>query len=261
MNLLVKGIFDPFNNDDIKYFINILKKNKYNKIYIQSISDNIERANKIINSYIYRFNKLEIYNNQLIDDVIEYNKEIIIDKHLLEKQDKKSMHVICDNLYYFEDIIKTMMDTKRYNHTIQVAILASKFAKKHKLNYKKGYLMGLLHDCSKQAEDNLEIMNKYYKEYVHLDKGIYHQYTGVYYCKKYFNIKDKDILNAILGHTTHTDNSLYGMILYVADKAEITRNYDTTNYINTTMNNLYKGYNLVKYDCDKIYNDRNMVIK
>lgn len=261
MNLLIKGIFDPFNNIDLKYIIDIYKNNKYNKIYIESTSNNKVRANKIIKSYIYRFNYFDIYNKQEIHETIIYNKEIIYDKYLLVNQDKKSMHIITKNLYYFKDIIKTMMDEKRYNHTIAVCDLAYKLAKKHKLNPNKAYLMGLLHDCSKQALDNKEIMHKYYNEYIHLSDNIYHQYTGEYYCKKYFNIYDKDILNAILGHTLHTDNSLYGMILYIADKAEITRKYDTTKYISVSMNNLYKGFELIKKDSDMIYNEKKMVTK
>ena len=261
MKLLVLGIFDPFNDIDFMFVKKLLKRNIYKTIYIQSTSLNIERANKIIKSYIYNYSKIQIYQNDSYDEIIEYNREIIIDKNLFSNQSKSSMHIIYNNLYYFEDIIKTMMDSKRFNHTLAVADLSYKLAKKHKLNAKKAYLTGLLHDCSKQAVDNLEIMNKYYEKYIHLDKLVYHQYTGAYYCHKYFKINDPDILNAIKGHTLHTDMSMYGMVLYIADKAELTRPYDTTKYISVAMDNLYKGFELVKKDSDMIFNEKKMVIK
>ena len=90
-------------------------------------------------------------------------------------------------------------------------------------------------------------MSKYYPELIQISKGLYHQYTAPIFIKDHFKIYDSSIHKAIMNHTTGNDKSLYGMILFIADKCEPDRKYDTYEFLKQTYTNLYRGYKLV-YD-------------
>lgn len=150
-------------------------------------------------------------------------------------------------LYFVEKLAK-MLDEHRLNHSIEVANLALDIAKANRLkNPEKYFIAGLLHDLGKAisgvSDDLLSIMKEYYSEYLSLPAFSYHQFYGEYLAKKYFNIHDKSILNAIKYHCTgNKDMDSLAMVVYASDKIEPTRGFDSTFLISSCLKNYKKGF-------------------
>lgn len=102
---------------------------------------------------------------------------------------------------------------KLYNHCIRTMEEAEKLAKHYGVNEEKAKIASLLHDCGKnmtEGQDNLT-----------------HSRVGRDLAKELFNVKDEDILNAIMYHTTGRENmTLLDKIIFIADKIEPKRNYE-----------------------------------
>ena len=106
---------------------------------------------------------------------------------------------------------------KRYYHSLCVTELAVKLAEFYKEDIYIVQTAALLHDCAKEM--SLENMQKYieknklkvpYCNFVVLNlPQVLHSYIGADIAKKKFNIKNKEILNAI-------KNNTIGKILFVA---------------------------------------------
>lgn len=99
---------------------------------------------------------------------------------------------------------------KLYLHSIGTMEEAEKLASVHGCDKSKAKIAGLLHDCWKgRCKDNL----KHSKESAEL-------------AKTKFDVKDDDILNAIMHHTTGRVNmTLLEKIIFIADKIEPNRHY------------------------------------
>lgn len=118
------------------------------------------------------------------------------------------------------------LDAKRYEHTLGVAYTASSLAMSNGINFEKAFVAGLLHDCAKciSNEKKLEICNKHNIEISEIERKnlcLLHAKVGSYIAAKQFRISDRDILNAILFHTTGRPGmSQLEKIIYIADYIE-----------------------------------------
>lgn len=132
---------------------------------------------------------------------------------------------IADTRKIMKKMEKTL-DPKRYEHTLGVAYTASSLAMCYGLDYEKALVAGLLHDCAKcmSNEKKQEICNKHNLEISEIErKNLYllHAKVGSYIARKQFHIMDRDILNAILYHTTGRPGmSQLEKIIYIADYIE-----------------------------------------
>ena len=99
---------------------------------------------------------------------------------------------------------------KLYLHSIGTMKEAEKLALVYGCDIKRAKLAGLLHDCGKgRCKDNLK-----------------HSKKSAELAKEKFGVKDNDILNAIMYHTTGRVNmTLLEKIIYIADKIEPNRHY------------------------------------
>lgn len=130
------------------------------------------------------------------------------------------------------DIIKSRMSEKRFIHSINVSKSAVLLAEKYGADVYKAELAGILHDCCKEitTDEMLQIIT---------DSGIiltatensstklWHSIAGGCYVKDVLNIKDDDVVNSILYHTTGRANmSLLEKIIFVADYISDERSYN-----------------------------------
>lgn len=145
------------------------------------------------------------------------------------------------------DLLKnTIKSDKRVAHSISVANLAYKIALGNNLNdpfyY---YLAGLFHDIAKgiDKKEAVKLMNLYYKEYLDLPAFSYHQFLGEYLTKKLIGIEDNAILDAIKFHCTGKANmTSLDKIIYASDKIDPLRGYDSSDMINSMLENHEKGF-------------------
>lgn len=155
-------------------------------------------------------------------------------------------YILATNLYLKEQVAM-YLSGPRYHHVLSVCETALLINKEAKLGIKKNKVekAALLHDIAKHIDEYTrdEIMNEHYKEYLGVNEKILHQYIGEYIANNHFHINDKDILNAIKYHTTGRENmSILEKLIYVSDKIEPNRPFDTSELIDLCCKNFDKGF-------------------
>lgn len=185
----------------------------------------------------YNALKLNIYGDETSSTAIRENLSNNVPKRVKAYIDKY-------NVYLKEDI-KKILSSRRYKHTLGVANIARTIALANGYDERKAYIAGLVHDCSKEIdkEVELDLMKKYFKEHLHEDPKIYHQYTGPIIAKNALGIEDEEILHSIRYHTTGCMNmSVLDKIVYIADKTDYNRGYDSSLYINKAIEDVHVGF-------------------
>lgn len=125
--------------------------------------------------------------------------------------------------------LKSSLDKDRYRHTLGVSSTAICLAMKYEVDLEKAELAGLLHDCAKCIPDEKKLkkciehnisINDIEKQQPYL----LHSKLGAFIAMDKYGIQDKEIINAILKHTTGAaDMSMLEKIIFVADYIEPNR--------------------------------------
>ena len=125
--------------------------------------------------------------------------------------------------------LKKSLDLKRYEHTLGVAYTATALAMCYGANIKQAEIAGLLHDCAKSIDNDkkLSLCEKFNIQINDVERKnpfLLHAKLGSFYAMKKYGIRDKEIINAILNHTTgRPEMSLIEKIIFVADYIEPNR--------------------------------------
>lgn len=118
------------------------------------------------------------------------------------------------------------LDSKRYEHTLGVAYTAACLAMRYGYDMEKAYITGLLHDCAKcmSNKDKLEYCEKYdipVTKVEHENPSLLHAKVGAEMSRRKYDIKDSEIYQAIMYHTTgHPQMTLLDKIIYISDYME-----------------------------------------
>ena len=114
---------------------------------------------------------------------------------------------------YIKKDLKESIGEKLYIHCVNVMNTAVDLAIFYKIDVDKTRIAGFLHDCGKLF--NKKIGN------------LEHASLGAKIAKDKYEIEDKEIIDAILYHTTGRENmTMLEKIIYLADKIEVNRSYD-----------------------------------
>jgi predicted HD superfamily hydrolase involved in NAD metabolism len=122
--------------------------------------------------------------------------------------------------------LKENLSAARYKHTLGTVKTALGLAKTHKADINKTYLAALLHDAGKSvSKDKLtayvkkhNILMPYKEETLKYNPWIIHGFVSAHIAKNIFNIKDKEILQAIYSHTIGGDKmTKLDKVIYLAD--------------------------------------------
>ncbi len=136
-----------------------------------------------------------------------------------------------------KSILKSRLNEKRYYHSLCVAKEAERLAEKYGGDAEKACLAGLLHDITKNAQDeeHLKIFREFGIILSDVEKNakkLWHAMSGAEYVKHVIGISDPDIIDAIRYHTTaKADMSLLAKILYLADFTSEDRDYEDVDII------------------------------
>lgn len=177
-------------------------------------------------------------------DIIDISSAQIREKIMFGEQYEEFLpHGVAEiirqkNLYSFEQgvefckkSIRPRLNDDRYNHSLCVAESAGELAKKYGSNYKKAYIAGLLHDITKQTDEQeqLQIIEKFgilCEDTQKDSKALWHAVTGYAYVKYILGFADEDFLNSIRYHTTSRKGaSLLEDVVYIADFISEDRDY------------------------------------
>lgn len=121
------------------------------------------------------------------------------------------------------------LDSKRYEHTLGVAYTAAALAMCYGENAKQAELAGLLHDCAKCMDNTKKISickkhNISINEIEYKNPFLLHAKVGSFLAMKKYGVQDKDVINAILNHTTgRPEMTMLEKIVFIADYIEPNR--------------------------------------
>lgn len=130
------------------------------------------------------------------------------------------------------NVLKERLSAYRMHHSLEVAKSAKMLAEKYGYDSEKAYLAGLLHDITKEADEQetFAFAEKYSIAMSPLEKGakkLWHAMTGAEYIRNEFGIDDEEIITAVRYHTTgRADMSLGEKILFIADFISSDRSYN-----------------------------------
>ncbi|MCM1325675.1 MAG: bis(5'-nucleosyl)-tetraphosphatase (symmetrical) YqeK [Bacteroidales bacterium] len=118
------------------------------------------------------------------------------------------------------------LDAKRYEHTLGVEYTAAALAMKYNVSIGDARLAGLLHDCAKCMSDKkrLSICEKHnisMNEVERRNPFLLHPKVGSYLAMQEYGVRNPDVINAILNHTTGRPGmSPLEKIIFIADYIE-----------------------------------------
>lgn len=248
----------------IKYFINhykdqnidlyfLLGTDQLNAFHLWMNADEIASMIKLLHyprpDMLPNMNNIKKYNFITLDNVKCYDvsSNAVRNLEMLDVPDLVLEYINKKDLYFLQQV-KKYIDAKRFNHCKSVGLLAKKIADSNNLEKSyKYYIAGLLHDIGKYVPKDIELMiEDQYKDYMPIDKRLYHQFYSALIAKNDFGIEDEEILDAIRYHATGKANmSKTGMIIYAADKVDPLRGYDSKFMIDALLNNYIDGFKLV----------------
>lgn len=175
-------------------------------------------------------------------EIIDFNAEGFSSSDFRENKNEDILsaevldYIKSHSLYGFDEIYKQELQKnlkeKRYNHCLNVAESARELAIMYGADENKAYTAGLLHDITKEldSETQLKLCDEFGIIMSGLEKNafkLWHAITGAHYVKYILKIKDDEIFDAILYHTTAKENmSLLTKIIYIADYISVDRDYN-----------------------------------
>lgn len=132
------------------------------------------------------------------------------------------------NLYAMPEVwgVKKLLTEERWQHTVRVALLAAKYARRVNVYEYDAVLAAALHDCAKYlGESSPRLVG--FDCPAGVPAPVMHQYSGAYVAEHTFGITDKLVLNAIRYHTSGRENmSNLEKLIFLADLLEEGRQFE-----------------------------------
>lgn len=263
--IVVEGVFDPISEKEISALKDLYKKTK-DEIFIQVKEEGavlgIAERMKLIQHAIQPYRHFHFIvgwsgdTEKGIEDLAEEQK---IREGYFRLAAYGTRKLIFSKGYYFEAVAQAMCKKERYEHSIRTAQTAQYIAYHQGVNPIVAYQAGVLHDITKamsheQAEAILQV---YRPEWLTLSDKVWHSYTAVIWMKQNMRYRNHEILHAIGHHTLGDGQSKLAKILYIADKIEPGRGYDTSYHIQLACKDLDACVELVKKEGEMYRQRRN----
>lgn len=122
--------------------------------------------------------------------------------------------------------MKMLLKESRYIHSLGVEEVACDLAIIHGYDMEKASIAGILHDCARNMTDQqlIEECETHHIPVSEIEKKcgfLLHGKIGALYAKEKFGVKDQEILDAIIYHTTgRPEMTLLEKIIFTADYIE-----------------------------------------
>ena len=142
---------------------------------------------------------------------------------------KKKPAGFMDLVVRIENDVRTALDSVRFVHSRNTALLSWDLCRHFGLDFQRGYLAGIAHDMCKfmSSEDLIRLVHADGKSISKLEQkkpSLLHARAAAVLLKKKYGIKDTDVLDAVRYHTTGSkDMCSLAKVVYVADKIEVSR--------------------------------------
>lgn len=148
---------------------------------------------------------------------------------------------------YLQETVEHMCNAHRAIHSHGVADTCVHLAHVHHMDECTAYRMGLLHDITKKMsdEEGRKIIAIWKPEWLAISPKVWHSYTAVIWMKQNMGLYDSRICHAVEHHTLGDGKSDWDAVLYISDKIEPNRGYDSTKEMKCSEKNLQEGAAMV----------------
>lgn len=142
----------------------------------------------------------------------------------------------------YKNIIREKLDDYRYNHSLCVADEALRLAKLYGVDENDAYLAGLLHDITKNynEDQHLRIFTRFGIILSDVEKTstkLWHAISGAAYVKNVLNINNDAVISAIRYHTTAKSSMTHlEKLVYLADLTSADRSYEDVEIMRNLVN-------------------------
>ena len=149
--------------------------------------------------------------------------------NLAKKPDEESLQSVISRV---EEAARETLNTVRFLHSRNTALLARDLCVRFGLDPQAGYLAGIAHDLGKQLDvrQTLKLAKSDGMEISALEKekpNLLHGRAAAVLLSERFGVNNKDILEAVAFHTMGIENMCsLSKVIYIADKTEVSRNID-----------------------------------
>lgn len=256
MRMILLCPFDPVTEEEITYARTLLKESKQNKIYLMPWGRGVlslEARLYLLETALKCFPKLEVLHTMCKDDVVNLMEGCEEGEEKARSGDfflvpRSVRHVMLDRGWYFEEAAKVHCKASRFEHSKSVAQTAVMLAKAHHLDEEKAWKAGILHDITKNMaeEEARALIADRQPALLEMSPKVWHAYTAVLWIKTHLGPVGDDVLHAIEHHTLGDGLTDLDRILYIADKIEPLRGYDTSKETELAKRDLKKAAALVK---------------
>lgn len=149
---------------------------------------------------------------------------------------------------YTHQLLKERLSEYRLKHVMAVHDLALEIADAHSINRSEVKVATLYHDICKEVkiETLQSLMDSVYPKYSYLHPNFYHAFAAVDLLTRTYYYRNKRVLRAIMNHVSGNATNEIAMILYIADKCERTRPWDSEVIIKLAKKDLRLGFLAVK---------------
>ena len=144
-------------------------------------------------------------------------------------KEKKENGININTIVFLENEARMILDTQRFFHSRNTAVLAWDLALRFGEDCQKAYIAGISHDICKNMKDDelIRLASRDGGKISNLEKrkpGLLHGRAAAILLKRKYGIEDREILDAVRYHTTGMwDMGGLEKIIYIADKIEISR--------------------------------------
>ena len=252
---IIKGAFAPLLCSQLSEILKFRKQYSLDEIWFvfEEHTVSYENRSHMLKLMIAPYRKLKIMKGDWLYEGIDYvqlpfeNIEFDFDLHWKDVSSVVKTYMM-EHGIYVEDIARSLVKPKRWLHVSSMTQLAVDLAVSHHMNAYEAFLAGMFHDCTKKLDYDessfwmrLNASNK-------LDEAfaIHHQYTGEIYCRRVLKIRNQNVLHAILHHVKGDSNHPLAQIIYLADKLDPSRDYDSSKEIALAKKDLNQAMKVVK---------------
>lgn len=122
--------------------------------------------------------------------------------------------------------LKKELDDDRYRHTLGVMYISAALAMRYGIDLEMAQVAGLLHDCAKciPNEKKIKLCEKHHIPISRVEQGapfLLHSKLGAYLAETKYEVKEEEILQAIIWHTTgKPEMTMLEKIVFLADYIE-----------------------------------------
>lgn len=195
---------------------------------------------------------LEVFSRQ----PVPCSSSAIRQGNQLNYLDERVLAYLYQHHLYLENFLQARLTWPRYEHCVSVAQTAVLLAQCHGIDTHLAYLAGLFHDiCKSMPKVEMEKwLLALEPDRLSLPVPVWHGFVGSWVARRIFKLPES-VCQAIYHHVLGDGTDDLSRIVYLSDKLEGLRDYDTSKALDLSKQDLEAGVRLV-LEQSKAYRER-----